>query len=180
MMISPFAWVVPRHRGRLCLALTVLLVCSSLWLFTMDRSLASEEAPRGIVSFELAGDAGRSEAILSSWSGHARALALLIQGADYLYLIVYALWFSLAVQLLAQRLGGAWQKLGLGVSWLVLLAAPLDAVENYALIQQLLYGASAHYAAMAWWCAVPKFVLVGMAAGFLAIAGIRWVVKEVL
>ena len=57
------------------------------------------------------------------------------------------------------------------VSWRVLVSAPLDAVENHALIQQLMHGPSQLYAQLAWWCAVPKFSLLAMAGAFLVLAG---------
>lgn len=87
-------------------------------------------APFGIVSFELAGGLERSKAILDSWPEPALSIALLLQGVDYLYLLVYPLWLSLAAVSLASRLNGIWRSFGHGVSWVVLLAAPLDAIEN--------------------------------------------------
>ncbi len=155
--------------------LTVLLVLSTAWLFWIGQVLATPAAPDGIVSFELAGDAASADAILAAWSDRSREVAFLIQGFDYLYLLVYALWFSLAARLLGGRLRGAWRSAGMLVSRLVLIAAPLDAVENYALVQQLLNGASEFHATLAWWCAVPKFALVAAAGAYLLIGGLAWV-----
>ncbi len=56
------------------------------------------------------------------------------------------------------------------LSWLVLAAGVLDAIENYALIQMLLSGASDLWARISWWCATPKFILVGLGLLF-ALAG---------
>jgi hypothetical protein len=172
-----FDWVAQRAHGRLLVFLTVLLVGCSAWLFWMGQPLATAEAPDGIVSFELAGTAERSEAILRSWSGpagsdDARSAALLIQGFDFLYLFVYTAWFSLAVYLASTRFDGRWGRIGAAISWAVLLAAPLDAVENHALNQQLLHGASEGYAQLALWCALPKFALVAVAALFLVLSGL--------
>jgi hypothetical protein len=35
-------------------------------------------------------------------------------------------------------------------------------------------GPSQVYAQLAWWCAVPKFALVGAAAAFLVLAAFAW------
>lgn len=154
--------------------LTVLLVLSTAWLFWIGQVLASPFAPHGIVSFELAGDAASAAAILASWSERSREVAFLIQGFDYLYLLVYSAWFSLAARFLGARLSGSWQAAGMLVSCIVLIAAPLDAVENYALLRQLFDGASVTHASLAWWCAVPKFGLVVVAVAYLLVGGLVW------
>ena len=159
-MAGPFGWVTPEARRPLLWTLTALAISSSAWLFSLDRALVNDVATNGIVSFELARTLERSDAILRSWSPDARATALLIQGFDYLYLLLYPAWLSLAAGRLGVRLGGAWRPAGAVTAWLVLLAAPLDAVENYALIEQLLHGADAWHAGLAWGCAVPKFALI--------------------
>lgn len=167
MKIRPNNWINEDARRPVLVTLTALAACMTAWLVWMDQALVTDAAPNGIVSFELARIFARSAAILESWSDHAQSVAMLVQGADYLYLLVYPAWFSLSADMLGTRLGGSWQRIGLAISWLVLLAIPLDAIENYALIQQLLYGPSAFHAALAWWCAVPKFALVGLAASFV-------------
>jgi hypothetical protein len=175
MTATPFDWVTESARPRLLGALSLLLVGSSSLLMYLDRALVSAEAPNGIVSFELAGSLAAAESILRSWSADARARAMLIQGFDYLYLLVYPAWFALAASLVGGALGGAWLRAGLATAWCVVAAAPLDAIENYALIQQLLHGASPLMARIALWCAVPKFVLVMLATIFVLLAGGRWV-----
>ena len=144
----------------------------------MDRALVTSAAPYGIVSFELAGSLERAEAIIQSWSERARSVAMLIQGFDYLYLIVYSAWFSMAAVSLGARLKGAWQSAGLLIGWSVLVAAALDAVENYALILQLLHGASSGHAHLALWCALAKFALVGVAAAFLLVGVAAWMLRR--
>ena len=55
------------------------------------------------------------------------------------------------------------------LAWGLLLAALFDAIENWALWQQLQHGAAAALAQLAWLAASVKFVLV--AAGLLYILG---------
>lgn len=178
MAPGPFNWIDHRAQPLVLATLTVLLVGSSVWLFHMNRTLVSDAAPNGIVSFELAGSLERSEAIIQSWSGMAHSTALLVQGFDYLYLVIYPAWFSLATFLLGANLGGRWQTGGLVVGWSVLATAPLDAVENYALIQQLLEGADANSAALALWCALAKFGLIAVSIAFLLLTSGAWVARR--
>lgn len=178
MTPRPFNWVSREARGKVLLCLTILVVGVSAWLFWMDRALVTEGAPNGIVTFELARSLQQSSAILSSWSEQARAIAMLIQGVDYLYLFLYPAWFSLASQLLSGMHAGVLQSVGAATSWLILLAIPLDAIENYALIQQLLHGASSAQAQLAFWCAVPKFALVAGAAVYVLLACVVWLARR--
>ena len=178
MTRGPFKWIVPRAQRTVLVGLTILLVGSSAWLIYMDRVLVTSAAPNGIISFELAGSLERSEAIIQSWSEQVRSVAMLIQGFDYLYLIIYPAWLSLAAILLAALLGGRWQSAGMLTGCVVLVAAPLDAVENYALIQQLLHGAAAGPAQLALWCALMKFALVTVSMGFLLLGTGAWLVRR--
>jgi hypothetical protein len=175
---NPFAWISDRAQPRVLLALTVLTLGLSLWLSALGLALNSPAAPRGIVSFEFAADFDGAAAILASWSAEAREAAMLIQGIDCLYLLAYPAWFSLAAARLAASLGGAIGTVGVGVAWAVLVAAPLDAIENHALVQQLVDGPSQQLAQLAFWCAAPKFALVGAGASYLLVAGAAWLVRS--
>jgi hypothetical protein len=175
-MPSPFRWVKQTAQPRLLVVLSILLIGLSIWLTVLGEELVSTVAPSGIVSFELAGHAERSAVMLDSWGPGGREAALLIQGLDFLYLLVYPAWFSLAAALLGSKLGAGWHRAGSLVSWSVLGSAPLDAIENHALIQQLIDGPSQFYAQLAWWCAVPKFLLVVIAAGYLLIGTMTWLI----
>jgi len=59
-------------------------------------------------------------------------------------------------------------RTGLALAWAVLLAAPLDAVENAALVWMLVQGPGDAAAAVAWACALPKFALVFAGLGYAA------------
>jgi hypothetical protein len=169
--MNPFGWVTERAQPCVLVGLLLLLVVLTVWLTFLGRELVTPEAPLGIVSYELAEQLDRSDSILRSWSTEAKAAAMLILGLDFLYLLVYPACFSLAAALLGARLGGGWRQVASVVAWVALAAAPLDAVENLALIQQLIHGPSAVYAPLAWWCAIPKFASVVIAGAFLALAG---------
>ena len=178
MTRGPFNWIDQRAQRLVLVSLTIIFVVSSAWLISMDRMLVTPAAPKGIVSFELAGNLERSEAIIQSWSEQVRSVAMLIQGFDYLYLLIYPAWLSLSSIMLGAMLGGRWQSAGLVTGWAVLLAAPLDAVENYALIQQLMHGAAAGSAQLALWCAAAKFALIAWALGFLLVGAGAWLFRK--
>lgn len=141
----------------------------ALGLRATSGSLVTPEAPLGIVSFELAGSRDAAAAILDSWSGRAREEALFTLGLDYLFLVLYPLFLSLACARLAAGGRGIAARAAGFVAWAVLAAAPLDAVENGALVVLLWQGPGEEAARIARLCAVPKFALV-----VLALAQLVW------
>jgi hypothetical protein len=147
------------------------LLALSLALGALGAPLVTPAAPLGIVSFELAGTAEAAQRILASWPPVARERALFVLGLDYLYLAVYPAWLSLAALLVARRHAGPPARLGEGLAWLVLAAAPLDALENAALARLVAGPLSDALARTAWACAWPKFALVALASLYLLGAG---------
>ncbi len=138
----------------------------------LDAPLRTQVAPRGIVSFELAARYETSRQILNSWNARAKTQAALSLGLDYLFLIVYANFISLACVRVGQtfrrhkpRLAGPAASL----AWAQFLAAVLDAVENLALIALLLNSARRWLSPLASGCAIIKFSIVG--AGLIYICG---------
>jgi len=176
---GPFGWIAPQRRGRAFLALLALTFALSLWLTALGAPLQTDAAPNGIVSFELARTEAGARAILDSWDAPAREAAMLVQGVDFLYLLAYPAAFSLAAILLGRRIGGRWQSAAQPLAWAMWLAAPLDAVENLALIEQLRAGPSAGAAWLAWACAIPKFALVFVLTAFVLAALVCLVVRAV-
>jgi hypothetical protein len=149
-------------------------------LVVLDQPLRTAIAPSGIVSFEFAGDLLHAQGIMASWGHPGRVYAGLSLGLDYLYLVLYAGTTALGCGLVAGRLTRRVRWLGgLGavLSWAPLLAALLDAIEDYALIRVLLGSTAPAWPIVAWWCAGPKFLLV--AAGLLY-AGIGFAVSLVI
>jgi hypothetical protein len=148
---------------------TLLFVALAACLALLDLELRNDVAVYGIVDFELARTTARSEAILGSWDTVARDAAMLIQGLDYLFLVVYSLWLYLLCDRVGDALGEGWRRLGRVAAYGALLCAPLDAIENHALIVQLRYGATEALAHRAWAAAVPKFVFFSAAVVFILV-----------
>ena len=170
----PFGWITPRARPWLWLILLILTVILSQVLGRLGEPLKTSAAPAGIVSFELARTVTATEQVLTSWPSGAWENAFLLQGLDFLYLFVYPLWFSLSAVLLGARLPAGWQRAANLVAWVVLLTGPLDAIENIALIQELLHGPATNLAQQALLCASLKFGLLGVAALFLLVGLVVW------
>jgi hypothetical protein len=169
MISTPYSWINETARAPALVVLAALTVLVSLALSSIGASLKNETTPLGIISFEIAGSELRARQILDSWPESARRDAFLSTGLDYLYLCLYPLALSLACHLLAVR-GKKLRKAGAALSWMVIMAAPLDGVENYALIRMLNSSGGEVWPMVAKWCALPKFGLVILGGAYILIA----------
>jgi len=155
--------------------IAVTFVMSAILLVVMhalDAPLKSQVAPRGIVSFELAGNYENSRQILNSWNAEARVYAALSLGLDYLFLIVYALFISLSCVQVATAMKADYSIIGgiaVLLAWAQFFAAASDAIENWALIHLLLNPSGRWMPGLARWCAMMKFSIV--TAGLIFIFG---------
>ena len=156
-------------------ALVVVLILSALLLGAMrilDGPLRTPVAPRGIVSFELAKNGDVSRQILNSWNAQAKKHAALSLGLDYLFLIVYAVFLSLACTQVSKALAQRSPLLAIAgaiLAWAQILAAICDAVENSVLFALLLNSEQLWLPTVARTCAIIKFTIVG--TGLMYIAG---------
>lgn len=166
----PFSWITPSAQGRALAILAVLMVAIFIVFLMIGASLYTEAAPQGMLSYEFAGSQAQATRILESWSSSAREQAMLFQGLDYLYLFIYPAFLSLGcarVALRLSRLAPRLAYLGMRLSWFVLAAGLFDAVENYALIWQLMVAPTELWAQVTWWCALPKFGLAVIGLGYM-------------
>ncbi len=180
-MTQPFEWLSRPARNRAFLAVTALTLVLMPVMASFDKPLRTEAAPQGIVSFELAKTESHAAAILSSWNDAARISAGLSLGVDYLFLFAYSLSIALGCVLLGgleRNRGTILVPIAAPLAWMQLLAALLDAVENYALIQLLLGAGGGSWPALAWGCAVPKFIAVGLGLLYLIIGGAASAVRR--
>ncbi|MDJ0886094.1 MAG: hypothetical protein QNI89_02280 [Desulfobacterales bacterium] len=158
--------------------LAASLLAIMLWL---DQPLRTSAAPRGIVSFELAGSSAAAREILASWGPEARRNAALSLQLDYAFLVAYAtVLFLLCAGVARQwpRSPAFIRRVGFilaGGQW---LAAALDAGENI-LLQMVLSGAAAPALPLAArWCALGKFGLIACAWLYIVAAGGALVVRR--
>jgi hypothetical protein len=174
--VHPFSRLSHAGRRQAFTLLLLLVLALSTFLMVLGEPLRTPAAPQGIVSFELAGSGAAAAAILDSWSPGVRELAMLNLGLDYLYLVAYPALLSLACFGVAGRLrerSAGLARIGIALSWAVLAAGVLDAIENAALIRIVASGPSDALARAAWLAAVPKFALV-LAGLAYALGGFVW------
>ena len=158
-MRHPFEALGADKRKPIFLSLTALTLVVMGVLNATGGPLKTPAAPQGIVSFELAGDGPSAQAILDCWDCQARAHA----------------GFGLACVWVACVLPSRYRPLaavGLTLAWGQWLAALLDVVENVALLVILLDSPVAPWPQVALWCAVPKFALVFLGLGYVALGAV--------
>jgi hypothetical protein len=145
----------------------------------LDRPLQTAAAPAGIVSFELAGDIPSATLMVAQWGPDGKVYAGLSLGFDYLFMLAYGSALALGCALIAGRVGaGLARTVGLGLAWLQFVAAGLDGVENFALIQLLLGSRQPGWPPLALWCASIKFVLIGLGLLYILIGGLGLVIRR--
>ena len=134
--------------------------------------LITNNAPGGIISFELAKDINQSIAIISSWDLNAKVNAALSLGIDFLFLIVYSIFFATACYLVAQKFPNKnnWMyKIGLFLAKMQFIAALFDAFENIALIK-LLHGSNINiFSLIAYYFASIKFMIIAIGIIYIII-----------
>ncbi len=163
---GPMAWIPPELRGRVFTALATLTVILLGVQVVLDRALA----PYGIVGLELAGTPERAGVILMTWGNQGATAAAFGLGLDYLFALAYAATLAMACGALARRAaGGVLHRLGIWLAWGSLAAGAFDLVENTAIAMMLLEGQLAPWAAVATACAVPKFLLAGLAVLYVIV-----------
>ncbi len=172
-MHHPFERLAPPLRHRLLAASFVATVIATAAIAYVDAQYRTEAARYGIVSLEVAGTPMLAQWILDRWSARPEMnlwVAFGI-GADYLYLLVYGLFFSLATASVAARLaerGSSLVGVVRFVAFLQLLAPLCDAVENVGLFAMLLRrGELEFWAPFAAGFALAKFAMLGMGVTLL-------------
>ena len=174
-MRHPFEALGADKRKPIFLSLTALTLVVMGVLNATGGPLKTPAAPQGIVSFELAGDGPSAQAILDCWDCQARAHAGFNLGFDFVFMLLYSSAIGLACVWVACVLPSRYRPLaavGLTLAWGQWLAALLDVVENVALLVILLDSPVAPWPQVALWCAVPKFALVFLGLGYVALGAV--------
>ncbi|UVT16047.1 MAG: hypothetical protein H8K04_00315 [Nitrospira sp.] len=169
--MHPFSWVTPVYRWYLLAALLISTAVLMGKLASQGKSLITDAAPRGMLSFQFSWNESGAKNILNSWE-HLKAKARDQLFLDYVFLAIYPLFLSLTCGMLANTPGNEWVTLGAFLSWLILLAGPLDAVENYALLEMIRSGASEGMAKVAGWCSGFKFAFVLLALSYIVVTAV--------
>jgi hypothetical protein len=169
-MVHPFENIPQDNLRRLFIPLLAATLAMMGLMALISTPLETEDAPYGIISFELAGTMETTESILASWDESAKLHAAFGLGLDYLYMLLYSctigiacIWAAGVLRLRHFPLVG----FGIGLAWAQWLAAALDAIENAGLTILLFGRSSEFWAGLSRWCALGKFALI--------FAGLTWV-----
>lgn len=140
------------------------------------QSVPGEIARYNIIQFEFAGTPEKAQAIMDSWGPEGCAALARQILVDFLFLLAYPQ--AIALGILAVLCNARSQRLiGFGrmLAWLQWPAGLLDAIENLALLGLLKGNVSSPLPEIAWWCAAPKFAIVGAGILFvLVVAGLGY------
>lgn len=172
-MSHPLDFIPASSRKKTFFPLLALTLGLLTLIQLLNTPLQNPVSPMGIVSFELAGTPQKADAIIQAWDARARLFAAFSLGLDYLFLLAYGLVISLGVLMVAGKEGGKFAKISAYVGWGVLLAALLDAIENFALWRLLSGSATEFCPRLAAISATAKFFLVFLGLGF-AFVGWLW------
>ena len=176
----PSNWLSTSEQKRAFVALLVLTIAVMASLNDLGRPLHNEEAPLGIISFQLAGKLSLARSMVESWGQRGRVYAGLNLGLDYLFLAAYSSCISLGCVLVGRSLSprvASLSLLGVLLAWAQFGAGLLDAVENYAPIQVLLGAQQAFWPVLARCCAIPKFLIVAAGLVYVAFGAVSVLVR---
>jgi len=171
----PFEWLPIAKQTRTFIVLLLLTIAVMITLQVLGGPLKTDVAPFGIISFELAGTLPLAQKMVESWGKLGQIFAGLNLGLDFLFIIMYANCIGLGCVIVARNLsrhGAFLATTGIGLSWALWLAALFDCIENYALINLLLGSQQATFALIAKWCAIPKFLIVGLCIAYIILGAL--------
>ena len=171
MSSGPIEFFTPAHRYWLKIS-TISTVALAILMVWMDVDLRTSGAPFGMVSLQLAGGTQTAKRIFNGWSSQERIVAAFGLGLDFLFIASYGTWLYLGCLWSADR----WQwhneprsKLIQRAALAAIAGAACDVLENIILFDFIhSHGKSPAYP-VAFWSAVLKFLLCG-----LALASFAW------
>jgi hypothetical protein len=156
--------------------LFVISLVGTLILFQImnifNQPLKNEAAPLGILSFEFAGNISTAQEMIQSWGEVGKITAGISLGFDFLFLVSYALTIFFGCIFVTQSFSLQNKLLlnfGVILAYAQFVAAILDSIENYALINVLVGSQQNIFATIAYWCALPKFVIVLIGVSYIVL-----------
>ncbi|MSO40531.1 MAG: hypothetical protein EXQ70_01295 [Solirubrobacterales bacterium] len=147
------------------------MIALLLWIFLVhqDGEIKEGGGP-GIVPFEVAGSADRTQEILGEWGGEGQDAATVSLLVDYPYLIAYGIFLGVACGAVSIRLARRGRerlaRAGGLIGWGALGAAVFDAIEDGALLR-MLDGHTDGWPTLALIAAIGKFTLFALAVIYI-------------
>ena len=162
-------WTLRRGRA-LWIASVAAAIIYAVLLRAQGAPLA-EWLANGIVTLELPGTPERARQLVDALGERGRAIATLQVQLDFVFLLLYPLAFSLSSALLAPAAGPMLGRACALMTRAIWLAAPLDAIENLAMLRMLAGHTATPWPQTSTACAALKFALV-VAAALVLIAAL--------
>jgi hypothetical protein len=116
-MGHPLRNIPPDRRRMIFIVLLLFTMLVMLLLNVTGQPLISDPAPKGIISYELAGNEETARKILESWDGLAKIYAGFNLGFDYLFLLLYSTTIAFSIIWLIDLLKLKRQMKRLAFSW---------------------------------------------------------------
>lgn len=174
MHLTPaFQTLSPAVRRGLWLASVVAALAYSVFLREQGAPLL-DWMTRGIVTLELPGDPETAQRLIDALGERGRAIAMVQVQLDFVFLLLYPLAFSTSAALLADQVRGLVARACDTMARLVWLAAPLDAIENLAILKMLTGYTATPWPQLSTACATVKFAIVGLAVLTLVVGLLAW------
>jgi hypothetical protein len=167
-------------RRRALWVLAIVWLALGAYMLSLESTM--QDAGYGIVEYELAFTSDKANEILAAWGDEGRDAARLQLWLDYLYLVVYGLFFWLAIKAVRDgALRRGWTRYarpGAAIALLPLVAAGADAIEDLFLL--LVLGGHGGDAAplLGGAFAVVKFVAIAVAGLYLLVGLIGFAVHR--
>lgn len=162
----------PTARNLWILGLVTLALFVVLGIIDDD---IQETGGPGIVAFELEFTSENARETLSEWGEEGRDSARLSLWLDYLFLIAYAAFFSLAVAAVCEAL--RWRR-WLFLATFPLIAAVCDAIENANLLLTIAQDGDQPFPFLAGVFAVIKFATLTPAQLFALVGLVVWLSRR--
>lgn len=181
-MTHPYYWIPNNYLWMVAMVLVLVTIGVAYSLSQQGKPLTTKKLPNGILEIEVPWNTERAAEVVTIWKDkELLSVARKQVYYDFLFLVLYPLALSLACVWLAGKIpvwlaGDVPVKLcmmGILVSWGVLLAAPLDVIENIAILSMLEGKQTAPIPQIATIAAAIKFTLIFGAVGYLGIGGLR-------
>ncbi len=181
--MHPFTFIDSKYYFRIVfitLLFCFLVMTGMQW---SEYGLQNETAPKGIITFELAGDMDTAQSIIASWRhDHAMGYAGFNIGLDFLFLLTYATLIGVVIVLIATGFEEKhfFRRTGYLFSWIIIASALFDAIENIALINLLTDSMETYWVTLAYYCAIIKFSGVGLGILYIVVGGIAHGIQRAL
>lgn len=151
------------------LALGLFLVLGAI-----DEQIKDTGGP-GIVSFEVEFTSDNARDTLEQWGDAGRDDAKLSLWLDYLFLIAYGAFFSLAARALVEALG--WRRWSF-MAWLPIVGAVADAIENANLLMTIGQDGDQPWPLLGGLFASIKFLFLTPSQLFVLVGFVVWLVRR--